>query len=555
MSQKGFMKYRQYPTMNMEDRTWPSKTIDKAPIWCSVDLRDGNQALPIPMGIEAKLEYFNLLKEMGYKEIEIGFPSASETEYNFLRKLIEDGYITDDIRVQVLVQAREHLIEKTFQALEGVKQAVVHVYNSTSTQQREVVFGKSRDEIKDIATQGAKWLVEYAAKYPETEYTFEYSPESFTGTEMDYAMDVCNAVIDVWQPTPEKKCIINLPATVEMSTPNVYADQIEWFCRNIDRRDSVLISLHTHNDRGTGVAATELGIMAGADRVEGTLFGNGERTGNVDILNIAMNLFTQGVDPEINVEDINHIMSVYKRCTGLGIHERHPYAGELVYTAFSGSHQDAIRKGLKAHEKSDTYWDVPYLPIDPADLGRQYEPIIRINSQSGKGGVAFILEDEFGYKLPKAMHPEISRPVQKVTDDTGKELTPEEIKAIFEREFLEAEGSLELVSFKSSYSDDQEMEVSITAELKIDGKERTVKGQGNGPISAFFHAIQKEGYKNYKLVTYDEHAIESGENAEAIAYIKLQNEHGLATYGAGISRNTSKASIKAIINGINRLEN
>lgn len=554
MSQKGYTKYRQYPTMKLEDRTWPSKTIDKAPIWCSVDLRDGNQALPIPMGIEAKLEYFNLLKEMGYKEIEIGFPSASETEYNFLRKLIEDGYITDDIRVQVLVQAREHLIEKTYEALRGVKQAVVHVYNSTSTQQREVVFGKDREEIKAIAVQGAKWVQEYAAKYPETDYTFEYSPESFTGTEMDYAMDVCNAVIDVWQPTPEKKCIINLPATVEMSTPNVYADQIEWFSRNIDRRDSVLISLHTHNDRGTGIAATELGIMAGADRVEGTLFGNGERTGNVDILTIAMNLFTQGVDPGVKVDDINHIMRVYKKCTGLGIHERHPYAGELVYTAFSGSHQDAIRKGLKAHESGDGYWDVPYLPVDPADLGRQYEPIIRINSQSGKGGVAFILEDEYGYKLPKAMHPEVSKPVQKVTDDTGKELTPEEIKAIFEREFLQVEGSLELVKFKSSYSDDNDQEVSITAEIKIDGKERKVVGVGNGPISAFFHAIQKEGYKNYQLVTYDEHAIESGENAEAIAYIKLQDDKGLATYGAGIDKNTSKASVKAIINAINRLE-
>lgn len=554
MSQNGFMKYRKYPTVDLEDRTWPSKVIDKAPIWCSVDLRDGNQALPIPMGIEAKLEYFNLLKEMGYKEIEIGFPSASETEFNFLRTLIEEGYITDDIKVQVLVQAREHLIAKTYEALKGVKQAVVHVYNSTSIQQREVVFGMSKDEIKKIAIQGAKWLVEYAAKYPETDFTFQYSPESFTGTEMDYALEVCNAVIDVWQPTADKKAIINLPATVEMATPNIYADQIEWFCRNIDNRENIIISLHTHNDRGTGVAATELGIMAGADRVEGTLFGNGERTGNVDILNIAMNLFTQGVDPGVKVDHINHIMEVYRRCTGLGIHERHPYAGELVYTAFSGSHQDAIRKGLKAHEDDNSYWDVPYLPIDPADLGRQYEPIIRINSQSGKGGVAFILEENFGYKLPKAMHPEVSRPVQVATDKTGKELTPKEIKDIFEKEFLKVKGSLELKSFKSSYQDGQEHEVSIEAELLISGKERTVVGAGNGPISAFFHAIQKEGYKNYKLLTYDEHAIESGENAEAIAYIKLQNNSGLIAYGVGVDRNTSKASIKAIINSINRLE-
>jgi len=468
MSQQPFMKYRKYPTMDMSDRTWPSKTIDKAPIWCSVDLRDGNQALPIPMGIQAKLKFFQLLVEMGYKEIEIGFPSASDTEFNFLRTLIEKGYIKDGVKVQVLVQAREHLIEKTFEALKGVKEAIVHVYNSTSTQQREVVFGKSKEEIKSIAVEGASLLQKYAAKYPETDFTFEYSAESFTGTEVDYALEVCNAVIGVWQPTPEKKCIINLPATVEMSTPNVYADQIEWFDRNIDRRDSVLISLHTHNDRGTGVAATELGLLAGADRVEGTLFGNGERTGNVDILNIAMNLFTQGIDPEVEIDEINKIISVYERSTGMRVHERHPYAGELVYTAFSGSHQDAIRKGLKANEANNTYWDVPYLPIDPADIGRQYEPIIRINSQSGKGGVAFILEDEFGYKLPKAMHPEISLPVQRQTDATGKELTPSEIKDIFVSEFLETEGSLKLKSFKGRYSDEDMQVVIIDTDYFID---------------------------------------------------------------------------------------
>lgn len=554
MSQKGYTKYRPYPTMNLSDRTWPSKRIEKAPIWCSVDLRDGNQALPIPMGTEAKLEFFKLLVDMGYKEIEIGFPSASETEYNFLRTLIEKNYIPDDVKVQVLVQAREHLIEKTFEALRGAKEAIVHFYNSTSTQQREVVFGKSMDEIKDIAIQGAKWVREYAAKYPETKYYFEYSPESFTGTEMPYALDVCNAVINVIEPTTDHKLIINLPATVEMSTPNVYADQIEWFHRNIDRRDSVLISLHTHNDRGTGIAATELAMMAGADRVEGTLFGNGERTGNVDILTIAMNLFTQGIDPQVNIGEINRIVEIYERCTGMRVHERHPYAGELVYTAFSGSHQDAIRKGLKANEEDSTYWDVPYLPVDPVDIGRQYEPIIRINSQSGKGGVAYILESTYGYKLPKAMHPEISKPVQKITDETGKELTPEEIKGIFETEFISVTGSLVLKNFKSNYNDTEDMEVTIEAEVVIDGKERKVVGSGNGPISAFFHAIQKEGYKNYKLLSYDEHAIESGENAKAIAYIGLENEHGRSTYGVGIDTNTSKASIKAIISGINRLE-
>lgn len=554
MSNQGFIKYKQYPQVKMTNRTWPDKVIEQAPIWCSVDLRDGNQALPIPMGIEAKLKYFELLVEMGYREIEIGFPSASETEYNFLRTLIDEGYITDDITVQVLVQAREHLIAKTFEALQGVKKAIVHVYNSTSTQQREVVFGKSMDEIKEIAIQGAQWLVEYAAKYPETDFTFQYSPESFTGTELPYAVEVCNAVIDVWQPTPDHKIILNLPATVEMSTPNIYADQIEWFCTNVDRRDSVIISLHTHNDRGTGIAATELAMLAGADRVEGTLFGNGERTGNVDIMTVAMNLFTQGVDPGVDISDINHIVSVYESCTGMSVHDRHPYAGKLVYTAFSGSHQDAIRKGLKANEEDSTYWDVPYLPIDPADIGRQYEPIIRINSQSGKGGVAYILEETYGYKLPKAMHPEISKYVQKVTDDTGKELTPEEIKDIFESEFLTVKGSLELVTFKSNYSDSEDQEVTIHAEVRIGGKERSVVGSGNGPISAFFHAIQKEGYKNYKLLNYDEHAIESGENAKAIAYIQLQNEHGGNTFGAGVDTNTSKASIKAIINGINRLE-
>lgn len=548
------LKYKKYQTIDLPNRTWPSKVITEAPIWCSVDLRDGNQALPKPMGIEAKIELFNLIKEMGYKEIEIGFPSASDTEYNFLRRLIEDGHITDGVKVQVLVQAREHLIAKTFEALKGVKEAIVHVYNSTSTQQRKVVFNMSKDEIKAVAVQGAMWLQAYAAKYPETKFTFEYSPESFTGTEMDFALEVCNAVVEVWKPTENNKIILNLPATVEMSTPNIYADQIEWFCQNIKRRDSIIISLHTHNDRGTGVAATELGLLAGADRVEGTLFGNGERTGNVDILNIAMNLFTQGIDPKVKIDDINHIVEVYEKCTGMYVHERHPYAGKLVYTAFSGSHQDAIRKGLLINKKDDTYWNVPYLPVDPADIGRQYEPIIRINSQSGKGGVAYILEEEYGYKLPKAMHKDISKPVQAVTDERGKELTPAEIKEIFFAEFLTVKGSIVLKSFKSTYFDSKDQEVTIEARVVINGCEKKVTGSGNGPISAFFHAIQDEGYENYDLISYDEHAIESGENSEAIAYIQLKNEKGITTFGAGIDRNTSKASIKAIINGINRLE-
>jgi 2-isopropylmalate synthase len=550
---KSYMKYKKYPTMDLHDRTWPSKTMDQAPIWCSVDLRDGNQALPIPMGIEAKLEFFNLIKSMGYKEIEIGFPSASDTEFNFLRTLIEEGYITEDIKVQVLVQAREHLIAKTFEALKGAKKAIVHVYNSTSTQQRDVVFGKSQEEIKAMAIQGAKWLQIYAAKYPETEFTFEYSPESFTGTEMEYALEVSNAVIDVWQPTPENKMILNLPATVEMSTPNVYADQVEWFSRNINRRDSVLISLHTHNDRGTGIAATELGLLAGADRVEGTLFGNGERTGNVDILTLALNLFTQGVEPGVKIDEVNKVIEVYERCTGMSVHQRHPYAGELVYTAFSGSHQDAIRKGLKANEKDGTFWNVPYLPIDPADIGRQYEPIIRINSQSGKGGVAYILEEAFGYKLPKGMHPEISLPVQKITDQSGKELTAIEIKDILFDEFINVDGNIQLESFKSTYQEENDQVVMIEAKVIIDGVEKTIKGQGNGPISAFIHGLQKEGNMDYELISYDEHAIGIGENAEAIAYIQLKNHTGVSAFGLGIDRNTSKASIKAIISSINRL--
>jgi len=423
-----FSKYKKYPQMNFSERTWPSKTIDKAPIWCSVDLRDGNQALPLPMNVDQKKEMFNLLKKMGFKEIEVGFPSASETEYKFLRTLIDEDMISDDITIQVLTQARKHLIEKTFESLKGCKKAVVHFYNSTSVQQRKVVFNKSKQEIIDIAVEGAKLIKELASKYTDTDFTFEYSPESFTGTEMDYALEVCEAVIDVIDPTPDNKLIINLPATVEMSTPNIFADQVEWFIKNVKKRDSLIISVHTHNDRGTSVAASELAMLAGADRVEGTLFCNGERTGNVDILTIAMNLFSQGVNPELNIEDINEIVKTYEQCTGMKVHERHPYAGKWVYTAFSGSHQDAIRKGLKAYrEENSKYWEVPYLPIDPADIAREYEPIIRINSQSGKGGVAFILEENYGLKLPKAMHPEISKPVQEKTDETGKELTPEEI--------------------------------------------------------------------------------------------------------------------------------
>lgn len=547
-----FKKYKKYETMNFSERTWPSKTIQKAPIWCSVDLRDGNQALPVPMSVPQKIEMFKLLQDMGYKEIEIGFPSASDTEYRFLRTLIEQNLINDDVTIQVLTQARRHLIEKTFEGLKGAKKAVVHVYNSTSTLQRKVVFNKNKQEILDIAIEGARLLQELSANYPGTDFTFEYSPESFTGTEMEYALEVCEAVTQVWQPTQDKKVIINIPATVEMATPNVYADQVEWFSNHLSRRDAIILSVHAHNDRGTSVAATELALLAGADRVEGTLFGNGERTGNVDILTLAMNLFSQGIDPEVNIENIDEIVDVYKRCTGMEVHDRHPYAGQLVFTAFSGSHQDAINKGLKAYgEEKPEFWEVPYLPIDPTDLGRKYEEIIRINSQSGKGGVAFILEEEFGYKLPKTMHPEVSKPIQMVTDETGKELSPQEIFEIFKEAFLNITSPMELVRF-SSTSEDSENTVQVHAEIMDKGIHKSIEGIGNGPISAFFHGLQKEGYVGYKLISYDEHAISDGENAEAAAYIQLEAESGKRHFGAGTDQNINKASIKALISAMNK---
>lgn len=552
MENKHVKEYRKYKTIRLPNRTWPDQEITQAPIWCSVDLRDGNQALPIPMGIREKMEMFLFLKNMGFKEVEIGFPSASETEYRFLRKLIEEG-ASEGVTIQVLTQAREHLIKRTFEALKGVEKAIVHVYNSTSTQQRNMVFRKSQAEIKDIAVAGAKMLLEEASKYPETEFTFEYSPESFTGTEMEYAVEVCNAVINVWQPTPDRKCILNIPATVEMSSPNVYADQVEWFCKNIDKRDSVLVSLHAHNDRGTAVAATELAMLAGADRVEGTLFGNGERTGNVDILNVAMNMYSQGIDPEIYVEQINEITKMYKRCTGMDIHDRHPYAGALVYTAFSGSHQDAIRKGLEFNkENKSAFWDVPYLPLNPDHIGRKYEPIIRINSQSGKGGVAFILEQEFGYKLPKQMHPEVSVLVQKVSDATGKELQPKEIFDIFNKEFINVSEPLSLLSFKSTFKDDEKDNVKVKGSVVLDGEEKKIKGMGNGPISAFFHAIKELGYEDYKLIDYTEHAISDGADAIAAAYIVLSDKNGTMHYGVGTDANINKASVKALISALNR---
>lgn len=549
-------KYRKYPVFQFNERTWPNNQLDKAPMFCSVDLRDGNQALPNPMGIDAKLKFFDLLVEMGFKEIEIGFPSASDTEYNFLRRLIEEGRIPKDVKVQVLVQAREHLIKKTYEALEGVHAAVVHVYNSTSKAQREMVFKKTKEEIKEIAIEGAGLVKKYADMYPNTEFTFEYSPESFTGTEMDYALEVCEAVLAQWGPTAEKPAIINLPATVEMTSPNVFADQVEWFCKNLTNRETVLISLHTHNDRGTGVAATELGIMAGADRVEGTLFGNGERTGNLDMFTLAMNYYSQGIDPGIYVEDVNKVIKIYEASTQMTVHDRHPYAGKLVYTAFSGSHQDAINKGLHTYnEREEKVWDVPYLPIDPADIGRLYEPIIRINSQSGKGGVAYILEAEYGYKCPKNMQPEVSYYVQKATDQLGRELNNNEIFEIFEKRFINVDAPNTILHFSYAYNDKEKDSMTVKAIVKINSIEKEVVGKGNGPVSAFFNAIEPMLENSYEFITYDEHALSGGQNAEAAAYIQLKNQLGVTHYGVGKDANIDNASIRAIMSALNNFEN
>lgn len=545
-----YTKYKQYPPVKLEDREWPSKVLDKAPLWCSVDLRDGNQALPIPMSINEKVEFFNLLVNMGFKEIEVGFPSASETEFNFLRRLVNDNLIPDDVHIQVLTQCRSHLITRSFEALEGVKNTIIHFYNSTSTLQRDVVFKKSRDEIKNIAVEGAK-LIKNIAKDFKGNVRFEYSPESFTGTELDYALEICEAVMDVIQPTKDNKIILNLPGTVEMSTANIHADQIEWFCKNIKNRETVLISLHAHNDRGTATAATELGVLAGADRVEGTLFGNGERTGNVDLINLGMNLYTQGIDPEINFANIDQIIEIYSRCTRMTVGPRHPWAGNLVYTAFSGSHQDAIKKGLEAHKISDNHiWEVPYLPIDPSDLNRVYEEIIRINSQSGKGGVAFVLENSYGYKLPKAMHPEFSRKIQKITDETGEELSPEYIFNAFNNEYLEINSPYSLVDYTINTTS---KETRITAELLNNNKVLSVSGVGNGPIDAFFNAVKKVEDRDIKFQDYTEHSLTEGADSKAVAYIGIEiNE--FVIYGVGIDSSINTASIKALLCALNRVK-
>lgn len=551
-----YKRYKRNPVVDYPEREWPNKEIEKAPIWCSVDLRDGNQALIEPMVVEEKMEFFNMLVKMGFKEIEIGFPAASQIEYDFLRQLVERRMIPDDVRVQVLVQCREHLIKRTFEAIQGIKKVVVHIYNSTSTLQRDVVFHKNKEEIKQIAIEGTELVKKYAKDY-DGDLMLEYSPESFTGTELDYALEVCTAVQETWgMATPEKPIIFNLPSTVEMNTPNVYADQIEWMNRHFKNRDSIILSVHPHNDRGTGVAATELALLAGADRVEGTLFGNGERTGNVDILTLAYNMFSQGIDPQLQVENIRELAEVYERCTKMEIPPRHPYAGKLVFTAFSGSHQDAINKGMQAlHERKGEYWEVPYLPIDPSDIGRQYEPIVRINSQSGKGGVAFVMDTFYGFKLPKGMHKEFADVIQKISEKQG-EVSPEQIMDEFRSCYLDRK---EPIHFRKCQITDTEVEDGVYATLiKVvytdHGMEKTFEGIGNGPIDAVQRGLEKELGINIKVLDYTEHALRSGSNAQAASYIHLMDQDtGRVTYGVGLSSNITKSSIRGIFSAVNRL--
>ena len=555
-SPQAHRRYRAYEPVALDDRTWPARTIVDAPIWCSVDLRDGNQALVEPMDSTRKMKMFQLLVGMGFKEIEVGFPSASETDFNFCRELIDGGHVPDDVCIQVLTQAREHLVAATFDAIKGARQAIVHIYNSTSTLQRRVVFREDRDGVKKIAVDGARMVMDQAAKTDGTKLQLQYSPESFTGTELDYALDVCEAVMDVWQPTPDNRCIINLPATVEMSTPNIYADQIEWMHRNFSRRDSMILSLHPHNDRGTGIAATELGLMAGADRVEGTLFGNGERTGNVDIVTLGLNMLTQGVDPRLDFSDINHLIETAEFCNQLPVHDRHPYAGSLVHTAFSGSHQDAIRKGMDAiSSANEPYWEVPYLPIDPGDIGRTFEAIIRVNSQSGKGGVAYLLEADHHIRLPRGAEIELSKAVQKVADESGKEITSEDIFAIFCREYIEPDTPYKLVAFeteKVSRGGDLE---TVNAVVAHNGKEVSFTATGNGPISAFVEGVRKTFGLEFRLADFGQNTRSASSKAEAAAFVELTvpDENGRSVYGAGIDTSITKAPVKAVVSAINRI--
>ena len=557
MNPSSLSKYHPFPPVDLPDRTWPGRALEKAPEWCSVDLRDGNQALPQPMSIEEKLEFFDLLCRVGFKQIEVGFPSAADTEFAFLRRLIDEHRIPADVTVQVLVQTRDHLIRRTFEAIRGARRAIVHIYNSTSPLQRRVTFGNAtRDEIRSIAIEGALLVKELAAAMPDTEVVLQYSPESFSDTELDFSLECCNAVIDVWQPTPEKKMIINLPDTVQWTTPNVHADQIEWMCRHLKRRDSLVVSLHTHNDRGTGVAATELGLLAGAERVEGTLFGNGERTGNLDIVTVALNLNSHGIPTGLDFSDLQSIRTVYERVTRLSVPERQPYSGELVFTAFSGSHQDAIKKGLdlRSHDSNQGAgmpWAVPYLTIDPQDVGRSYEAIIRINSQSGKGGVAYILDREHGFDLPKTMHPQVGKRTYDLADQLGRELTLDEVRDAFFQEFVNLDKPLDVVDYELIHHLGERGQVKCEASIVLNGSQQRIEGLGNGPIDAFVQALGGIGLKDFKVTDYRSHAVRGGSDASAAAYVQVQHDDGRLLWGAGVDPSIEMAGLKALVTAWN----
>lgn len=567
MKPESISKYRPFAAVDLPQRSWPDRVLAHAPQWCSVDLRDGNQALPTPMSVEEKLEYFDLLVEVGFEQIEVGFPSASDTEFHFVRRLIEENRIPPHVTVQVLVQAREHLIQRSFESLRGVRRAIIHLYNPTSTLQRRVTFGgASREDIIAVAQQGARWVAQYAAQQPESEWVYQYSPESFSDTELDFALEICHAVMDVWQPTPERKVILNLPNTVEWCMPNIHADQIEWFCRNVRQRDSVIISLHTHNDRGTGVAATELGLLAGADRVEGTLFGNGERTGNLDLVTVALNLNSQGIASGLDFSDLSRIRQIYERCTRLVVPERQPYAGELVFTAFSGSHQDAIKKGFDLRDSEQEAagsrvvpWQVPYLTIDPQDIGRSYEAIIRINSQSGKGGIAYILDREHGFDLPKTMHPQVGKRIYDLADELGRELSSEEIGSAFLQFFANLHEPLAVVDYELRHHTAERGQVECAATVTLRGESHDIVGRGNGPINAFVHALESLGLKDFSVVDYRSHAVRGGSDANAAAYVQLRAHDGMAAspgliWGAGVDPSIEMAGLRALVSAWNLLQ-
>jgi len=550
MLKKPSAKYRPFAQVHLPNRRWPNRVLKKAPIWCSVDLRDGNQALAVPMNVSQKLEMFQTLVKCGFKEIEVGFPSASNTEFTFNRRLIEESRAPDDVWLQVLVQAREDLIERTVESLIGAKKVIIHLYNSTSPAQRRVVFGMSKTEIVQIAVRGATWIQERLERLKGTKVMLQYSPESFSATEVEFAKEISEAVMDVWKPTPRHKMILNLPDTVEVAMPNVYADQIEWICRNIKKRDSLIVSLHTHNDRYTGVAATELGLLAGADRVEGTLFGNGERTGNLDIVSVALNLYMHGIDPKLDFRDLNSIREIYERCTGMTVPARQPYAGELVFTAFSGSHQDAIRKGLAEWaQKVPKHWDVPYLTIDPTDIGREYREVIRVNSQSGKGGVAYLLESEFGIQLPKEMQREFGPIANDEVDRLGREVSGAELKAMFWREYIDRTSPWQLHGFET---ESRNGTVRCKARLLRNGEPVEFSGEGNGPLAALVHGFGAAGVPRFEITDYSEHALSSGEAAAAIAYIQIKHAQGKTRWGAGVDTNIELASVKAVLSALNR---